>query len=115
MKDKRIDAGDATSADGTPFDPTLPGKRPRVGHLHPLTQTINELKDIMGRLGFTYDEASIDYLIETHYKKTGRPFRCCQPRDLLQQVKNYCLFRKIEPKLTEDFLDLACENYFAVM
>ena len=35
------------------FDPTLPGIRPRVGHLHPLTQTIEELKDIMGRLGFT--------------------------------------------------------------
>ena len=38
---------------GPRFDPTLPGKRPRVGHLHPLTQTIEELKEIMGRLGFT--------------------------------------------------------------
>ena len=35
------------------FDPTLPGKRPRLGHLHPITQTIEELKDIMGRLGFS--------------------------------------------------------------
>jgi phenylalanyl-tRNA synthetase alpha chain len=35
------------------FDPTLPGIRPRLGRLHPLTQTIAELKDIMGRLGFT--------------------------------------------------------------
>ncbi|MBP90981.1 MAG: phenylalanine--tRNA ligase subunit alpha [Planctomycetaceae bacterium] len=35
------------------FDPTLPGKRPRLGHLHPITQTIDELKDIMGRLGFS--------------------------------------------------------------
>ncbi|MEL7496026.1 MAG: phenylalanine--tRNA ligase subunit alpha [Planctomycetota bacterium] len=35
------------------FDPTLPGSRHRVGKLHPITQTINELKDIMGRLGFT--------------------------------------------------------------
>lgn len=40
-------AGDAT------FDPTLPGRRPRLGRLHPITQTIEELKDIMGRLGFT--------------------------------------------------------------
>ena len=36
-----------------PFDVTLPGKPPRVGHLHPITQTIREMKDIMGRLGFT--------------------------------------------------------------
>ena len=35
------------------FDPTVPGARPRLGHLHPITQTIEELKDIMGRLGFT--------------------------------------------------------------
>ena len=35
------------------IDPTLPGKSFRVGRLHPITQTINELKDIMGRLGFT--------------------------------------------------------------
>lgn len=38
---------------GAQFDPTLPGIRPRIGHLHPLTQTIEDLKEIMGRLGFT--------------------------------------------------------------
>ena len=35
------------------FDPTLPGLRPRLGHLHPLTRTMEELKEIMGRLGFS--------------------------------------------------------------
>lgn len=34
-------------------DPSLPGRQPRIGRLHPITQTIEELKDIMGRLGFT--------------------------------------------------------------
>ncbi len=38
------------------FDPTVPGVRPRLGHLHPITQTIEELKDIMGRLGFSVAE-----------------------------------------------------------
>ncbi len=41
------------AADGVVFDPTIPGVRPRLGHLHPITQTIEELTDIMGRLGFT--------------------------------------------------------------
>jgi phenylalanyl-tRNA synthetase alpha chain len=40
------------SADPT-FDPTLPGAPIRLGRLHPITATIEELKDIMGRLGFT--------------------------------------------------------------
>ena len=35
------------------FDPTLPGEALQLGHLHPITQTIEELKDIMGRLGFS--------------------------------------------------------------
>ena len=35
------------------FDSTLPGPQLRIGRLHPITQTIKELKDIMGRLGFT--------------------------------------------------------------
>lgn len=35
------------------FDPTLPGEKLRLGRLHPITQTIEELKGIMGRLGFS--------------------------------------------------------------
>lgn len=40
----------------SPFDPTLPGDRPRLGHVHPITQTIEVLKEIMGRLGFSVAE-----------------------------------------------------------
>jgi len=50
----RISAtGTLRNVASTPFDTTLPGKPLRVGRLHPLSQTIDELKDIMGRLGFT--------------------------------------------------------------
>lgn len=37
-------------------DPSLPGLRPRLGHLHPITQTMEHLKEIMGRLGFSVTE-----------------------------------------------------------
>jgi phenylalanyl-tRNA synthetase alpha chain len=50
---ERIASGAAGADSREPFDRTLPGPRPRLGHLHPLSQTIDELKDIMGRLGFT--------------------------------------------------------------
>jgi phenylalanyl-tRNA synthetase alpha chain len=50
---QRSSAGDTVKKGGPQFDPTLPGQRLRLGHLHPITQTIEELKDIMGRLGFT--------------------------------------------------------------
>lgn len=41
------------AASGGAFDATLPGRPLRLGHLHPVTQTIADMKDIMGRLGFT--------------------------------------------------------------
>lgn len=43
----------AAKKEGPRFDPTVPGTPFRIGHLHPLTQTMEELKDIMGRLGFS--------------------------------------------------------------
>ena len=39
--------------DGPGLDVTLPGKLPRLGHLHPITQTIRDMQEIMGRLGFS--------------------------------------------------------------
>src|SRR5271165_5133124 len=40
----RVASRAAVAADGPRFDTTVPGIRPRLGHLHPLTQTIEELK-----------------------------------------------------------------------
>lgn len=50
---QRIEGGGAKRVADPKFDATLPGPQLRVGKLHPITQTISELKDIMGRLGFT--------------------------------------------------------------
>jgi len=50
---QRLSGVAAESIAGPQFDPTVPGKPFRLGRLHPITQTIEELKDIMGRLGFT--------------------------------------------------------------
>jgi phenylalanyl-tRNA synthetase alpha chain len=49
----RLQGGTESDARDPKFDATIPGKTFRLGRLHPITQTINELKDIMGRLGFT--------------------------------------------------------------
>lgn len=43
-------------AAGSELDVTLPGASLSLGKLHPLTQTIEEFKDIMARLGFESEE-----------------------------------------------------------
>lgn len=68
--------------------------------------------------GFQMDRESLealDYLIETHYRKKNRPFRACQPRDLLLQVRNFCLYKSLPRKITPASFDFACDNYFSVM
>jgi hypothetical protein len=75
----------------------------------------NLLKIMAPKLGLDYDDEVATYLIETHYKKVGRKFRCCQPRDLLLQVRNNCLYMDSKPAMTREYMDFAVENYFAVM
>jgi hypothetical protein len=83
---------------------------------NPSEEEFVELFRIMAPImGFAFQEAPIRYLIETHYKPIDRPFRCCQPRDLLLQVKNLCLYEGFAPELTNERMDFAVENYFAVM
>jgi predicted ATPase with chaperone activity len=68
------------------------------------------------KLGFeSVDEAAVDHLIGVHYLRVNRPFRCCQPRDLLLQVRNYCMYRDLPLRLTPEYFDLAAANYFTVM
>lgn len=46
------------------FDPTIPGKKPAIGHIHLITQAINEIAQIFGRVGFErarYPEVEWDY------------------------------------------------------
>ncbi len=62
-----------------------------------------------------YKPEVISYLIETHYKPVDRPMRMCQPRNLLLQVKNYCLYNDVPIELKNEYIDFACENYFSVM
>ncbi|XZE55737.1 phenylalanine--tRNA ligase subunit alpha [Planctomycetaceae bacterium SH139] len=50
-----LSAGDQAAA-GPRCDVSLPGTPPRLGHVHPITQTIEHLKEIMGRMGFAAAE-----------------------------------------------------------
>jgi hypothetical protein len=66
-------------------------------------------------LGFEYVDDVVTYVIDTHYKAIGRQMRCCQPRDLLMQARNMCLYESSELAMTNEAMDFAVENYFAVL
>ncbi len=75
----------------------------------------NLFKMMSKKLGFEYRDDALEYLIQKHYKAVNRPFRCCQPRDLLSQIRNFCFYNDRPLELTNENFDFAVENYFAVM
>ena len=58
---------------------------------------------------------AVHYLIETHYAPFGRPLRRCHPRDLLAQIKNYCIYYGRPMELRPDYLDRVVRSYFTVL
>jgi hypothetical protein len=62
--------------------------------------------------GLKYHKVMVAYLHRRHYRPANRPMRACQPRDLLEQVVALCRYRGIEPTITRELLDAACESYF---
>ena len=79
----------------------------------------DEFRDLFKRmalkLGFDFHPEPIDYLLDKHYRAVSRPFRFCHPRDLLLQVRSFCLYKSLPLEITEEYLERAVENYFAVM
>ena len=68
------------------------------------------------KLGFPeVDRQAVEHLIDHHYKRVKRPFRCCQPRDLLLQVRNYCVYNDLPLVMKTEYFDFAVANYFTVM
>ena len=72
-----------------------------------------QLMKVVGKsLGFPDTPQAAEEMLK-FYKATGRSIRRCHPRDLLNQVLNYCKFRKIPPTLRPEFLKQACSSYFS--
>ena len=75
----------------------------------------NLFKLMCPKMEVEFREDVLDHLIETHYRSVNRPFRCCQPRDLLLQIRNFSFYQNRQPEMTIENVDLAVENYFAIM
>ncbi|MCC6494082.1 MAG: AAA family ATPase, partial [Pirellulales bacterium] len=88
----------------------------KIEVLDPTEEEFRSLLKLMApKLGVRYDQEAADYLVERHYQAVNRPFRCCQPRDLLLQIVNYCRYMCQPLEMTKEYVDYAVENYFAIM
>jgi predicted ATPase with chaperone activity len=83
---------------------------------NPTREEFTKLFEIIApKMGFEFQRSLIENLIEKHYVPVNRPFRNCHPRDLLLQIKNYCLYKKAPMLLSDQGFDFACDNYFSIV
>jgi hypothetical protein len=61
-----------------------------------------------------WDDAILDYFIQTHYIKAQRPTRACDPKDILSRASDIAGFQNIKKPfaLTQEIIDKACKSYF---
>jgi predicted ATPase with chaperone activity len=59
-----------------------------------------------------YDPEGIEYLITKWYRPTGRPFRMCQPRDIMEQMISIAKYTMERLNFSPDLIDAACQTYF---
>jgi len=88
----------------------------KINIVDPTEEQFRKLFEILApRLKVEVTAGAIDHLIAKHYVATGRPFRCCQPRDLLLQIRNAALYVGKPAIATDESFNLACETYFTVL
>ena len=59
-----------------------------------------------------HDVSGVDYLINKWYKPSNRPFRMCQPRDILDQMMSIAKYNMERVNFSPDLIDAACATYF---
>jgi hypothetical protein len=70
------------------------------------------VKAVCEQLGFAFVPEAVDHLL-AFYERTGRQLRRCHPRDLLSQVRSFCVYRRKPMVLSPEYLDQACRSYFS--
>jgi predicted ATPase with chaperone activity len=60
-----------------------------------------------------FEEGTFRYLVEKYYLATKRPFQASHPRDLLDQLTDFAVYRREPVRMTKDLMERAARSYFA--
>ena len=59
-----------------------------------------------------YNADAVEWLLDTHYRSNGRPLRRCHPRDLIQQVRNYCTYNDLRFEMQAEIFGRVATGFF---
>lgn len=64
------------------------------------------------QMNYHYSAEAVEYLLEHYYRPTNRPLRRCHPRDLMQQVRNHCLYHEMPFEMLPQYFDHVARGFF---
>ncbi len=67
------------------------------------------------RFDCDYRPSVVDYLLSTHFLGCGRRLRRCHPRDLLNQIRNFCVYNDLEMEIRPEYFDRVVKSYFTTV
>jgi hypothetical protein len=82
---------------------------PDVAEFHRLFQSY------VGLFQCEYQPEVVDWLLATHYRPSRRALRRCHPRDLLSQIRNYCVYHEYATEMRPEYFDRVVPSYFTVV
>ena len=62
--------------------------------------------------GCSYDREAVEHLLNQHYRLVDRQRRRCHPRDLLNQIRNYCAYHDRKFEMRCEYFDHVVKSYF---
>jgi predicted ATPase with chaperone activity len=78
--------------------------------------TFDEFKQICERVcnarKVPFNPEGLGYLLQEYYIKPRRKLRAVHPRDIIDQIRDIATYLNVEPQLTKDLIDRACQSYF---
>ena len=70
------------------------------------------LKINCDRSHIRFEPEVVGYLLEMYYRQQSRPFVAVHARDIVDHIVDYARYRRTEPVLTKETIDVACSTYF---
>ena len=62
-----------------------------------------------------YKSEIVDYLLNEHFVKPGRRLRRCHPRDLLNQIRSFCVYNELPMEMRPEYFDRVVRSYFTMV
>lgn len=67
------------------------------------------------KLECEYRADVVDYLVKRHFLEPNRRMRRCHPRDLLNQINNFCVYNELPLELRPEYFDRVVKSYFTMV